>query len=165
MKKQNYCPRKSYWKKISALEQKRIVWIEPMQDWIEEAENMPKIAKDSNFFAKKVACQNIFDSNLILQNREARISAPRGIGLPFKKHWAALCAASKMAPQKPKSFIVERETGIEPAIFSLATRRSTTKLLPLVPLVPRVGNAPTTPSFSEKCSTSELPRHGGRDRI
>ena len=24
--------------------------------------------------------------------------------------------------------------------------------------MPRVGNAPTAPSFSEKCSTSELPR-------
>jgi len=64
-------------------------------------ENLPKIAKDGNLFAKKVTCRNIFGSNLILQDREARQSAPSGTEFPFKKHWAALCAAREMASKKP----------------------------------------------------------------
>ena len=52
--------KKSLEEKITGLEQKRIGWIEPMREWIKEAENLPKIAKDSNLFAKKVACRNIF---------------------------------------------------------------------------------------------------------
>jgi len=99
--------KKSLEEKITGLEQKRIGWIEPMREWIKEAENLPKIAKDSNLFAKKVACRNIFGSNLILQNREARVSAPSGTDFPFKKQWAAATAAQEMASKKPKSFIVE----------------------------------------------------------
>ncbi|MDD5145474.1 MAG: recombinase family protein [Candidatus Pacebacteria bacterium] len=106
--------KKSLEEKITSLEQKRIGWIEPMKEWIKEAENLPKIAQNDNLFAKKVACRNIFGSNLILLNREARQSAPSGTDFPLKTHWAALCAAREMASKKPKSFIVERVMGIEP---------------------------------------------------
>jgi len=99
--------KKSLEEKISTLEQKRIGWIEPMREWIKEAENLPKIAQNDNLFAKKVACRNIFGSNLILLNREARQSAPSEENFPFKMHWAALCAAREMVSKKPKSFIVE----------------------------------------------------------
>ena len=49
----------------------------------------------------------IATKNLILQNREARQSAPSGTEIPFKNHWAALCIAREMASKKSKSFIVE----------------------------------------------------------
>jgi len=45
--------------------------------------------------------------NLILQNREARQSAPSGTNSPLKTQWAALCAAREFVGKKEKSFIVE----------------------------------------------------------
>jgi len=99
--------KKSLEEKITALEQKQTGWIEPMGKWIKEAENLPKIAQNGDLFSKKVACRNIFGSNLILQSREARQSAPSGEDFPFKTHWAALRAAREMVSKKSKSFIVE----------------------------------------------------------
>jgi site-specific DNA recombinase len=96
------------------LEQKRTGWLEPMSEWIKEAESLPKIAQESNLFAKKVACRTLFGSNLVLANREARVSAPSGEGNKPKNQWAALCAAHDLALKKPSCFVVERVTGVEP---------------------------------------------------
>jgi len=38
-----------------------------MQEWIKEAGNLPKIARESNLFAKKVAAKEIFGLYLFLQ--------------------------------------------------------------------------------------------------
>jgi DNA invertase Pin-like site-specific DNA recombinase len=100
--------KKSLEEKNTALEQKRIGWIEPMRNWIKEAESIEKIANDGDLFAKKVACRNIFGSNLILQNREARRSAPSGTNFPLKTHWAALCAARENLEKFPESQIIVR---------------------------------------------------------
>ena len=100
--------------KITGFEQKQTGWLEPMRNWIKEAENLPKIAKDGNLLSKKVACRNIFGSNLILQNREARHSAPSETNSPLKTQWAAVSAARDFVGKKEKSFIVERVGGIEP---------------------------------------------------
>ena len=99
--------KKSLEEKISGLEQKRIGWIEPMQNWIKEAQSNSKIANESDLFAKKVACRNIFGSNLILLNREARHSAPSETNFPLKTHWAALCAAAENFKKREKSLILE----------------------------------------------------------
>jgi len=66
------------------LEQKQTGWLEPMAEWIKEAESLPKIAQESNLFAKKVACRTLFGSNLVLANREARLRAPSGEDFPHK---------------------------------------------------------------------------------
>ena len=57
----------------------------------------------------------IANDDLILQNREARRSAPSETNSPLKTQWAALCAAREFVGKKEKSFITERDTGIEPA--------------------------------------------------
>ena len=106
--------KKSLEEKITALEQKQIGWLEPMKNWIKEAESIDKIANDSDLFAKKVACRSIFGSNLILLNREARQSAPSGTDFPLKTHWAAVLAARENFQKSRKSLILERVTGIEP---------------------------------------------------
>jgi hypothetical protein len=56
-----------------------------------------------------------------LANREARVSAPSGEENKPKNQWAALCAAHELALKKPSCFVVERWTGIEPAIFCLGS--------------------------------------------
>ncbi|TSC94099.1 MAG: Resolvase protein [Parcubacteria group bacterium Licking1014_1] len=98
--------KKSLEEKISTLEQKQTGWLEPMKNWIKEAESIDKIANDSDLFAKKVATKEIFGSNLILQNREARRSAPSETNSPLKTHWAALCAARENFKKREKSLII-----------------------------------------------------------
>ncbi|MBI2798198.1 hypothetical protein HYX70_02765 [Candidatus Saccharibacteria bacterium] len=106
--------KKSLEEQSTRLEQKRIGWLEPLEEWIKEAESLPKIAKESNLFAKKVACRTLFGSNLVLANREARLRAPSGEDLPPQNQWAALCAAHDLALKKPKSFVLVDNTGVEP---------------------------------------------------
>jgi len=91
------------------LEQKRTGWLEPMAEWIKKAENLPKIAQEGNLFEKKVACRTLFGSNLVLANREARVSAPSGKDSPHKNQWAALCAAHDLAFKKPSCFVAGAE--------------------------------------------------------
>jgi len=64
--------KKTLEEKTMSLEQKQTGWIEPMSEWIKEAKNLPKIARETNLFAKKVVAKEIFGSNLILSAREAR---------------------------------------------------------------------------------------------
>ena len=66
-------------------EQKQNGWLEPMKEWINEAANAAKIARDTNLFNKKVLALKIFGSNLVLENKKARGST--------QNVWAALCAA------------------------------------------------------------------------
>ncbi|MFH0968977.1 MAG: recombinase zinc beta ribbon domain-containing protein, partial [Patescibacteria group bacterium] len=100
--------KKTLEEKITNLEQKRTGWIEPMKEWIKEAENLPKIAREGNLFAKKVAAKEIFGSNLVLANREARVSAPSGPESKPKIQWAAATAAHKMSFEKSNCFIAAR---------------------------------------------------------
>ena len=108
--------KKSLEEKSITLEQKQTGWVEPMRKWIKQAENLPKIARDSNLFGKKVAAKEIFGSNLLLAGKEARLGAPK-IGDNWgQNQWAALQAAHQMASEKPKSFVLVAPTGIEPVL-------------------------------------------------
>ena len=109
--------KKSLEEKTTNLEQKRTGWIEPMSEWIKEAKNLPKIARESNLFAKKVAAKEIFGSNLVLANREARLRAPSGLAESGQIQWAAVAAAHEMASKNSKGLIVEPRPGIEPGSF------------------------------------------------
>ena len=114
-KKRNFMSeKKSLEEQTTNLEQKRTGWIEPMSEWIKEAENLPKIAREGNLFAKKVATKEIFGSNLVLANREARLRAPSGEDLSGENQWAALRAAHNLASKKSSSFILVGGTGFEP---------------------------------------------------
>ena len=98
--------KKSLEEQINTLEQKRLGWVEPMREWINYAQTLPKIAKESSLFDKKAAAKEIFGLNLVLANREARRSAPSGKDFPFKTHWAALCAAREKVGKFLESQII-----------------------------------------------------------
>ncbi|MSU54524.1 MAG: recombinase family protein [Candidatus Staskawiczbacteria bacterium] len=103
--------KKSLEEKISTFQQRQTGWIEPMRNWIQQAQNVGKIANESNLFEKKVAIKEIVGSNLILQNREARFGGPSETVPPLQKQWAALRAAVQTFGRKQKSWIVERDSG------------------------------------------------------
>jgi len=103
--------KKSLEEKIVRFEQKQNDWLEPMARWINYAQNIEKIARDSNLLEKKVAVKEIFGSNLFLASRALR-------GEP-QNQWAALCAAQKMASKKSERLVLVGVQGIEPWAFSM----------------------------------------------
>ena len=111
--------KKSLEEQMARIEQKRTGWLEPMAEWIKEAENLPKISRESNLFAKKVAAKEIFGSNLVLANREARLRAPSGEDLSGQNAWAALRAANEKVGQFSESQILVGGTGIEPVTLRM----------------------------------------------
>ena len=98
--------KKSLEEKIVRFEQKQNDWLEPMARWINYAQNIEKIARDSNLLEKKVAVKEIFGSNLFLASRALR-------GEP-QNQWAALCAAQKMASKKSERLVLVGARGFEP---------------------------------------------------
>ena len=72
---------------IARLERDGNAWLEPMQEWINDARNLAEIQKDPSLPAKKSALQKIFGSNLILQNQKVS-----GTAHPL---YAAVAAARK----------------------------------------------------------------------
>ena len=111
--------KKSLEEQNTKLEQKQNDWLEPMSEWIKVAESLEKTARDSNLLNKKVAAEQVFGSNLVLANREARLRAPSGEDLSGENQWAALRAAHQFVGQKSESLILESSPGLEPGTYSL----------------------------------------------
>ena len=105
--------KKSLEEQMINLEQKQKHWLEPMEKWIKDAGNMEKIALDSNLFAKKVVAKEIFGSNLLLQKKEVRASAPNSFEKAGGNVWACLRHAHHLASEKPFSSFREPKVRIE----------------------------------------------------
>ena len=68
-------------------------WIEPLREWIQEAQTLDEIAKSEDLPLKKSSLQKIFGSNLALHAREARGTA--------KMHWLSLLPPRKANTKAP----------------------------------------------------------------
>ena len=122
--------KKSLEEEIYNLSHKQNDWLEPFQNWLEVAQNIDKIASDSDLFTKKVCAKEIFGSNLLLGEKQVRASAPdldsflanspldsgRNSG---GNHWDALRASRMLASKKPISSLLVRPVGFEPTTVSL----------------------------------------------
>ncbi|MEX0918121.1 MAG: recombinase family protein [Candidatus Paceibacterota bacterium] len=106
--------KKSLQEKTAASETARIGWLEPMREWIQEAENLPKIARDGTLFAKKVAAKEIFGSNLRLRAR-ALSCLPRQNGStgPLSPYFV-LSSLRASRGSVTLSHVLGRLQGIEP---------------------------------------------------
>ena len=102
--------KKSLEEQTARLEQKQNDWLEPFQNWINYAQNIEKIVRDSNLLEKKVAAKEIFGSNLRL--------ASRALAGEPQNQWAALCAAHEMASKKSERLVLVGNVGIEPTAYS-----------------------------------------------
>jgi len=67
-------------------------WFTPFQNWLKDAQNLDKIASDSDLFAKKVCAKEIFGSHLLLGGKKL-CAAAGGAPNCIETAWAALCAA------------------------------------------------------------------------
>src|SRR3989344_4945061 len=107
--------KKTLEEKATTLERQQTAWVEPMSEWIEKAENLSKIAQDNDLFPKKVIVKEIFGSNLLLTDRDARLREPSDSENSSPNQWAAVSAAHQMVSEKSDCFIGERVKGIEPS--------------------------------------------------
>ena len=115
--------------KTSRLRREQLAWVEPMQKWIEQAQNMENIAQSKNLFEKKVAAKEIFGSNLLLTQKNVVVLSPENVvvenvvnivspsenvvvigknvvenvvGGGEKRHWAALQAFHISVNERPR---------------------------------------------------------------
>ena len=110
--------KKSLQEEMTSLSHKQNDWLEPMKEWIKDAQSLDKIASDNDLFAKKVKAKEIFGSNLSLGEKLVRASAPKilnSFGKSGGNPWDALRASRILASKKPKSFVLVPGAGIEPA--------------------------------------------------
>ncbi len=61
--------KKSLEERIITLEQEKTGWVEPMREWIKEAQTGVKIAQGYDLVSKKVIAKKMFGSNLILSSQ------------------------------------------------------------------------------------------------
>ncbi len=108
--------KKSLEEQIYRLEQKQNDWLEPFKEWLNYAQTLAKIARDSDLFEKKAAAKEIFGSNLLLSGRRARFGGPQ----QAQNQWAALRAAHEKARNFPASQILVGAPGLEPGTSSLS---------------------------------------------
>ncbi len=110
--------KKSLEGKISSVLQKQNDWLEPMKEWIKDAQTLDGIARDTDLFAKKVKAKEIFGSNLLLGEKTVRASAPKILNSPAKSgqtEWACLRHAHSLVSKKPLSTVLVRREGFEPS--------------------------------------------------
>ena len=117
--------KKSLEEEISKNQQKQKHWLEPMGKWINDAENIDKIASDTDLFAKKVKAKEIFSSNLLLQNKTVRASAPNVFEKYGGNAWSALRAVRLGVREKIACDTKVPLAGLEPATVSLRGSCST----------------------------------------
>ncbi len=73
------------------LERDAAAWLEPMREWINEAQALSEIAQSQNYPSKKSSLQKVFGSNLTLHAREARGTA--------QNQWLYLAQAQQDFPK------------------------------------------------------------------
>ncbi|KUK79623.1 MAG: recombinase [Microgenomates bacterium 39_7] len=87
-------------------EQKQNDWLGPMRDWINEAVNAAKIARNNNLFDKKELLLKIYGSDLCLKDKKTKGEA----NFPY----AALAAEGGAASASNQCLTVVPKRGLEP---------------------------------------------------
>jgi site-specific DNA recombinase len=125
--------KKSLEEKIFKFEHDQNHWLEPMKNWIKEAQNMDKIVCEDDLYAKKAIAKKIFGSNLLLSDKKVVVlnhgkspNPSESIGESLHKtQWTAVQAAHQMASKKPFSCVMEPTPGVEPGTSALRKHCST----------------------------------------
>ena len=90
--------KKSLEEKIGNLEQGAVAWIEPLREWIKDAQMLNGIDETTPLPLKKSFAQKVFGLNLTLHAREAR-----GVA---EKQWASIAEAHCLVGKKSFSWIL-----------------------------------------------------------
>ena len=169
--------KKSLEEEICNLSHKQNDWLEPMKEWIKDAQSLDKIASDSDLFAKKVCAKEIFGSNLLLGEKSVRASAPKilnSFGKFGGNPWDALRASHLLALKKPLSSVLVPRVGVEPTSLArhhfkwCAYTNSAIRAFPKIILTRFLGSTftiplePTLSKIAENLQRASRPPKAGR---
>ncbi len=112
--------KKTLEEKIADVGKGVIAWLEPLREWIKDAEMVGETAVSPSLLDKKSLSQKIFGSNLSLKNREIAFT-------PITPY-AALRAARENFGKIELSCLLVGVEGIGPSTSVLSGQRSTTEL-------------------------------------
>ena len=114
--------KKSLEEQIGKLTLAANAWVEPMRQWLKQATELNKIAKNAEPVAMKQALSQIEGLNLFLKSQRVQPTAALEISPP-KNIWVLLRKTQEKIAQKgdnsSKSSILVPRAGVEPATFSL----------------------------------------------
>jgi hypothetical protein len=111
-----------------------LVWVEPLQNWLEKVFSICKIANSPDQNAKKSLLLEIFGLNLFLENKKVVAKSDSENNSPLKTHWSVLRTANQKIAHSGDNLEIDSE------------------------LEPRSRFELETPSLPWKCSTTELSR-------
>src|SRR3989338_3230510 len=169
--------KKSLEEEITNLSHKQNDWLEPMKEWIKDAQSLDKIASDDDLFAKKVKAKEIFGSNLSLGEKSVRASAPKilnSFGKFGGNPWDALRASRILASKKPMSSVLVPRVGVEPTSLArhhfkwCAYTNSAIRAFPKIILTRFLGSTftiplePTLSKIAENLQRASRPPKAGR---
>ena len=113
--------KKSLEAEMASLRNGQVAWLEPLRDWIKDAENLAEIALTPTLTQKKLSAKKFFGSNLFLQNRSILVT-------PTTLTDALRASRQNFSENDLVSPLV-RVNGIEPLTSVLSGQRSTTELI------------------------------------
>ncbi len=99
--------RKSAEEQMARLERNAAAWLQPLQEWIQDAVSLDETAKSGDLTPKKSSLLKIFGSNLLLKNRIL-------VSTPTPPYASLREARLKFSENEPSSYLV-RPAGLEPA--------------------------------------------------
>ncbi len=102
--------KKSLEEKIVNLEQGAIAWVEPLRNWIKDAQTLNEIDETTPLPLKKSFALKIFGLNLTLHAREAR-----GVA---EKQWASIAEAHQKIGKVDTCLLLVPGAGVEPACLA-----------------------------------------------
>jgi site-specific DNA recombinase len=117
--------KRSAQEQVLLLERNAAAWLEPLREWILDAQTLDEIRNTNDLSSKKSSLQKIFGSNLTLQSREAHGVA----GNP----WFSLAHAKENASEKNLISCLVPGEGLEPshlAIHDFESCASTNSAIP-----------------------------------
>jgi hypothetical protein len=103
--------KKTLAEQMTRLEQKGNSWLEPLRNWIKDAQTLNEIDETTPGPLKKSFAQKIFGSNLFLKNQKIEFIA--------KTQYAELSSAYRNNGNAPSCNIVAPGVGIEPTTKGL----------------------------------------------
>ena len=94
---------------MSDLHLGNLVWVEPLQNWLEKVFSICKIANSPDQNAKKSLLLEIFGLNLFLTNKKVAVNGEQFQISPQENTWFALRATKKKAALAGDKFLEKSE--------------------------------------------------------
>ena len=121
--------KKTVEEQMSDLHLGNLAWVEPLQNWLNRAVSICKIANSADQNAKKSLLLEIFGLNLFLENKKVVASSDSKNNSPLKNHWSVLRTANQKIALSGDNLEIDSEleprSGLEPETSSLPWMRST----------------------------------------